>query len=151
MGYGGLAACAYSVWRLLVFRTTPRRIERMNIRSYSRSDRYACLEILESNTPEFFIPTDCNGYGAFLDNLPGPYFVFEESGQIAACGGWAMDSDDVADLTWGWFGAIFIVAGWAASFFVFGSTRSRTIARLHGCAFGLLRSFRDSSLGKASV
>jgi len=101
MGYGGLAACAYSVWRLLVFRTTPRRIERMNIRSYSRSDRYACLEILESNTPEFFIPTDCNGYGAFLDNLPGPYFVFEESGQIAACGGWAMDSDDVADLTWG--------------------------------------------------
>src|SRR4030095_11637810 len=73
----------------------------MNIRSYSQSDRHACLEILESNTPEFFIPTDCDGYGAFLDNLPGPYFVLEEFGQITACGGWAMDADGVADLTWG--------------------------------------------------
>jgi GNAT superfamily N-acetyltransferase len=73
----------------------------MNIRSYSQSDRHACLEILESNTPEFFILTDCDGYGAFLDNLPGPYFVLEEFRQIAACGGWAMDADGVADLTWG--------------------------------------------------
>ena len=73
----------------------------MNIRSYSQSDRHACLEILKSNTPEFFIPTDCGGYGAFLDNLPGPYFVLKEFGQIAACGGWALDTAGVADLTWG--------------------------------------------------
>jgi N-acetylglutamate synthase-like GNAT family acetyltransferase len=72
----------------------------MNIRSYSQSDRRACLEILETNTPGFFIPTDCDGYAAYLDNLPGPYFVLEESGQIAACGGWAIDADGVADLTW---------------------------------------------------
>jgi GNAT superfamily N-acetyltransferase len=73
----------------------------MNIRSYSQSDRHACLEILESNTPEFFIPTDCDGYATFLDNLPGPYFVLEQFGQIAACGGWALDTAGVADLTWG--------------------------------------------------
>jgi hypothetical protein len=72
----------------------------MNIRSYSQSDRHACLEILESNTPEFFIPTDCDGYATFLDNLSGPYFVLEQFGQIAACGGWAMDAAGVADLTW---------------------------------------------------
>jgi len=73
----------------------------MNIRSYSQSDRHACLEILGSNTPEFFIPTDCDGYAAFLDNLPGPYFVLEEFGETAACGGWALDTAGVADLTWG--------------------------------------------------
>jgi GNAT superfamily N-acetyltransferase len=73
----------------------------MKIRSYSQSDRHACLEILESNTPEFFIPTDCDGYATFLDNLPGPYFVLEQFGQIAACGGWALDTAGVADLTWG--------------------------------------------------
>ena len=73
----------------------------MNIRSYSQSDRHACLEILESNTPEFFIPTDCDRYATFLDNLPGPYFVLEQFGQIAACGGWALDKAGVADLTWG--------------------------------------------------
>src|SRR5512132_2293228 len=73
----------------------------MNIRPYSQSDRHACLEILESNTPEFFIPTDCDGYATFLDNLPGRYFVLEQFGEIAACGGWAMDAAGVADLTWG--------------------------------------------------
>ena len=72
----------------------------MNIRSYSQSDRRACLQILESNTPEFFMRADCESYPAFLDNLPGPYFVVEESGQMAAGGGWAMDADGVADLTW---------------------------------------------------
>src|SRR4029453_1848080 len=73
----------------------------MNIRSYSQSHRHACLEILESNTPEFFIPTDCDGYATFLDDLPAPYFVLEQFGQIAACGGWALDTAGVADLTWG--------------------------------------------------
>jgi GNAT superfamily N-acetyltransferase len=37
----------------------------------------------------------------FLDNLPGPYFVLEQFGQIAACRGWALDTAGVADLTWG--------------------------------------------------
>jgi hypothetical protein len=73
----------------------------MNVRSYLQSDRQACLEILGSNTPEYFAPADCESYAGFLDNLPGPYFVAEVPGQIAACGGWAMDIDGVADLTWG--------------------------------------------------
>lgn len=73
---------------------------RMNLRSYSQSDRHPWLEILESDTPEFFIPTDAGAYATFLDNLPGPSFVLAEFGQIAACGGWAMDADGVADLTW---------------------------------------------------
>lgn len=72
----------------------------MNIRPYSQSDRSTCLQVLESNTPAFFMPMDCESYAAFLDHLPGPYFVLEECGQLCACGGWALDVDGVADLTW---------------------------------------------------
>ena len=72
----------------------------MKIRPYSQLDRQTCLEILLSNVPEFFLPTDLDAYSAFLDTLPGPYFVLEEFGQTVAAGGWAMDADGVADLTW---------------------------------------------------
>ena len=72
----------------------------MKIRPYSHSDRHACLEILTSNVPEFFLQSDLEAYAAFLDALPGPYFVLEEFGQTVAAGGWAMDKDGVADLTW---------------------------------------------------
>ena len=37
----------------------------------------------------------------FSTTSPGPYFVLEQFGQIAACGGWALDTAGVADLTWG--------------------------------------------------
>ncbi len=73
----------------------------MEIRSYSVLDLQACLEILEGNTPEFFVPEDRDDFSEFLDNLPGPYFVIEEQGTIIACGGWAMDAENVAALTWG--------------------------------------------------
>jgi len=72
----------------------------MKIRPYSQADRHVCLELLTSNVPEFFLPTDFESYAAFLDALPGPYFVLEEFGQTIASGGWAMDADGVADLTW---------------------------------------------------
>ncbi|MBI2924911.1 MAG: GNAT family N-acetyltransferase [Verrucomicrobia bacterium] len=73
----------------------------MKIRPYARRDRQACLDILEGNTPEFFVPEDRDVLAAFLENLPGPYLVAEEQESIVACGGWAMDSEGVADLTWG--------------------------------------------------
>src|SRR6185503_4670446 len=36
-----------------------------------------------------------------LDSLPGPYFIIEDKGTVIGCGGWALDSEDVAALTWG--------------------------------------------------
>ena len=50
----------------------------MFIREYLSGDREACLEVLESNTPEFFLENDRNEFSAFLDELPGPYFVVED-------------------------------------------------------------------------
>jgi len=71
------------------------------IRSYAPLDREACLDILDENTPEFFVSADRSAFAKFLDNRPGPYFVVEEHGTIIACGGWAIESEDVAVLTWG--------------------------------------------------
>lgn len=76
-------------------------LQRMVIRPYSQDDRRSCLEILEDNTPEFFVAGDRDSLAKFLSQLPGPYFVGEDQGAIVACGGWALDSVDVAALTWG--------------------------------------------------
>src|SRR5678809_747268 len=73
----------------------------LNIRAYSADDRDACLSILDGNTPEFFVANDRDDVARFLDNLPGPYFVAKEQGVIVACGGWAMDEEQTAALTWG--------------------------------------------------
>lgn len=73
----------------------------MKIRPYTEKDRTACLEILDGNTPEFFVASDHDALGGFLSHLPGPYFVGEEHEEVVACGGWALDSAKVALLTWG--------------------------------------------------
>ena len=73
----------------------------MKIRSYSAGDRDACLHILEGNMPEFFVPMDANDFSDFLDDLPGPYYIVDEAATVVACGGWAMDTEDIAALTWG--------------------------------------------------
>ena len=70
-------------------------------RSYALADRKACLDVLESNTPPFFLPTDRLLFEAFLQQLPGPYFVLTEHDRVAACGGCASDADGAAALTWG--------------------------------------------------
>jgi N-acetylglutamate synthase-like GNAT family acetyltransferase len=73
----------------------------VKIRNYSVHDRQSCLQVLDGNTPEFFVPKDRDEFSRFLDNLPGPYFVIEDRELIVACGGWAMDAEEVAALTWG--------------------------------------------------
>lgn len=75
----------------------------LTIRRYrAASDRAACLDVFDSNVPEFFLPAERAEFEAFLDDLPGPYFVGESGGRIVACGGYALtDSGRRADLCWG--------------------------------------------------
>lgn len=73
----------------------------MKIRPYAIADRQACLDILEGNTPEYFLREDLALLDGFLLDLPGPYVVAEEVGAIIACGGWAGEEDGAAVLTWG--------------------------------------------------
>lgn len=66
-------------------------------------DRAACLGLFDTNVPDFFLPEERSGFGSFLDELPGPYFVMEDKdGRVVACGGYALaDGGRRADLCWG--------------------------------------------------
>src|SRR5262249_51253440 len=66
----------------------------------------ACLRVLDSNVPEYFLASDREEVARFLDDLDRMgvrYFVVEdEAGRIVACGGVAVD--DVtkdARMCWG--------------------------------------------------
>jgi GNAT superfamily N-acetyltransferase len=72
-----------------------------SIRPYLPTDREACLEILRSNVPEYFLASDVAEFAAFLDAGPGPYVVVEEEGRVAACGGWFREDEETAGLSWG--------------------------------------------------
>ncbi len=71
------------------------------VRPYDPSDREACLGILRSNTPEFFLSSDQADYAAFLDRGPGSYVVVEDGGRVVACGGWFLEGEETAGLSWG--------------------------------------------------
>lgn len=60
----------------------------MEIREYQSSDRDACLNIMQSNIPEYFHEGDLADFARFLENLPGPFFVvMDPNADLIACGG----------------------------------------------------------------
>lgn len=74
------------------------------VRPYLPADRDACLNLFDSNVPEFFAATERRDFIAFLDDLPGPYYVLEDAaGMMVACGGYAQMEHDAsaAALCWG--------------------------------------------------
>jgi N-acetylglutamate synthase-like GNAT family acetyltransferase len=72
------------------------------IRPYLAWDRSDCIEIFESNRPEYFDAGELPIFTAFLDTLPTTYFVLEVSGQATGCGGWLPAEDGGgAELVWG--------------------------------------------------
>jgi N-acetylglutamate synthase-like GNAT family acetyltransferase len=78
----------------------------MRIRAYEPNDREACLRILDSNVPEYFLASDRDEVATFLDDLERlgvRYFVVEDdAGKIVACGGVGVDdSTKDARLCWG--------------------------------------------------
>lgn len=75
----------------------------MLLRAYSPADRQSCLRVFASNIPDSFLESERADYAAFLDELPGPYFVVQDDdGEVVACGGFAVDPGTrQADLCWG--------------------------------------------------
>lgn len=75
----------------------------MQVRDFTPSDREACLKVFDSNVPEFFVPAEREDFAAFIDALPGPYFVLEDgSGAVLGCAGYAVTPGTAtADLCWG--------------------------------------------------
>ncbi len=60
----------------------------MEIREYQARDRDTCIQILQSNIPEYFHEKDLAEFAKFLENLPGPFFVgVDSNADLIACGG----------------------------------------------------------------
>lgn len=69
-------------------------------RPYEPGDRSACLELFDSNVPEFFQAWERPAFEAFLDALPGSYLVVAEGTEVVACGGVAHEGGGVASICW---------------------------------------------------
>lgn len=72
----------------------------MIFRDYTPGDRSVCLAVFDSNVPWYFVPHEREEYAAYLDALPGPYFVVEED-CVVGCGGYAPNADGSIVLCWG--------------------------------------------------
>lgn len=74
----------------------------LDVREYRPTDLDGCVEVLESNVPEFFRDHERSEYREFLADLPGPYLVVSDGrDRIVACGGYAASTRAVVDLCWG--------------------------------------------------
>lgn len=75
----------------------------IQLRGYSRDDLQDCLAVFDSNVPAFFRQHEREEFRAFMQALPGPYFVLVNSeGEVVGCGGYAVVAEDErADLCWG--------------------------------------------------
>jgi GNAT superfamily N-acetyltransferase len=74
------------------------------VRDYTPADRPGCLDVFDSNIPEFFSESEREDFCAYLDRLPGRYgVVVDDAGRIVGCGGIAASLTDPygANLTWG--------------------------------------------------
>jgi|SRR5450631_781356 len=85
----------------------------LRIRDFKPADREACLAVFDSNTPEYYHPSERAMFAAFVDSghylparlykLGGPaghLYVVETGGELVACGGWYLDGA-LANLSFG--------------------------------------------------
>ena len=59
----------------------------MNLRPYKTTDKAAVLQLLKSNTPTYFDPTEQKALEQYLEEELEEYFVVEAQGQIIGAGG----------------------------------------------------------------
>lgn len=71
------------------------------VRPWRAEDRRLCLDLFDSNVPEFFKPEEREAFESFLDGLPGPYFVVcRGEDDVVACGGVAEEGFGEASICW---------------------------------------------------
>jgi GNAT superfamily N-acetyltransferase len=75
----------------------------MEIVPYETKDRPACLQVFRSNVPTYFAASDEMAFARFLDGLAVPFWVMKNSGELRACGGFAIKHPEpnCATLCWG--------------------------------------------------
>jgi predicted GNAT family N-acyltransferase len=74
----------------------------MKWRDYKPEDKTACLEIFQSNVPDYFTPNELSDVTRLLDEALCPYLVVEnDENQIIASGGiWVDTIENSATLCW---------------------------------------------------
>lgn len=83
--------------------TTTRALN-LTVVDYAPGHRAGCLDVFDSNVPEFFSESEREEFFRFLDCVPGRYgVVVDGDGHVVGCGGIAASLSDPrgADLTWG--------------------------------------------------
>lgn len=72
------------------------------IRAYEQNDKFKILQLLDSNTPTYFSPSEKKDFVHYLDNEVEDYFVIEKEGQIiGAAGVNYFPKQKIARLAWG--------------------------------------------------
>lgn len=80
------------------------RTVELAFREYRAEDHDGCIDVFNSNIPEFFSEEERTYFVEFLERLPGRYgVVVDGTGRVVGCGGIAVSRTDPhgGDLTWG--------------------------------------------------
>lgn len=74
----------------------------ISIRPYRAEDKAQLIQLIRSNTPEYFAPEEEADFVSYLDNEIEDYFVVEQKGEIVGCGGVNYaESRSVGIISWG--------------------------------------------------
>ena len=71
------------------------------IRPYQPKDNKQLIDLLRSNSPQYFAPSEESDFMEYLGNEAKHYFVVEENGGIIGCGGINYFADQaIARISW---------------------------------------------------
>lgn len=75
---------------------------KINIRTYSATDKSQLLTIIRDNTPKYFAVEEEADFSDYLDNEIEDYFVVETENKIVGCGGVNFSEDKtIGIISWG--------------------------------------------------
>lgn len=69
-------------------------------RSYRPADIEKVVELLRSNIPKYFFPTEEQELRDYLAEHPNDYWLIEKNGEMVAAGGIALNPDQTISLCW---------------------------------------------------
>lgn len=103
----------------------------MNIRAYQPADHAACLELFDSNSPQYFDPAEREYLHNWLtgkdesrhsypNNTAEHFYVLEHEGKIVACGGFYIpEAKPVANMVWGMAHRLYHKQGFGKALFMY--------------------------------
>lgn len=103
----------------------------MNIRKYLPEHYDACVEIFNSNTPQYFDPTEIDGLEQWLkgqnenrlaygNTAHEHFYVLEDNDTIVGCGGFYIKRDEaIANMVWGMVNNVMHKNGYGKDLFLY--------------------------------